>query len=64
MRTWRTKSWSKQARRMSNTYIEYISCGDTTYEKAKEMISASYRAPIIRQRALKRLNLWKRKGKI
>ncbi len=64
MRIWRAKSWSKQARNMSDAYIEYINRGYTTYEKAKEMIFASYRAPIIRQRALKRLNLWKRKGKL
>lgn len=64
MRTWRAKSWSKQARKMSDFYIEYINRGDITYESASKLISASYCAPIIRQRALKRLNLWKRKEKL
>ena len=64
MRTWRAKSWSRQARDMSDFYIGYINRGDITYESASKLISMSYRAPIIRQRALKRLNLWKRKGKL
>ena len=64
MRTWRAKSWSKQARNMSDFYIEYIKRGDIPYKRAVKLISMSYRAPIIRQRALKRLNRWKRKGKL
>ena len=61
---WRFDSWSKQARCMSDGYIKWIRLGAISYEDAKEMIFNSYRAPIIKNRALKRLNRWYRKGKI
>jgi len=64
MKTWRAKSWSKQARNMSDGYIKWVHLGAISYEDAKEMIFNSYRSPVIKQRALKRLNLWKRKGKL
>ena len=57
-------SWSKQARYISNGYIKWIRLGAISYEDAKEMILNSYHVPIIKNRTLKRLNRWHRKGKI
>lgn len=57
-------SWSKQARRLSNVLIKWIRFGAISYEDAKEMIFNFYCAPIVKNRALKRLNRWHREGKI
>lgn len=64
MRTWRSASWSQQAREMCDKQIEYINGGHAFIEDALHLFSNSYRAPIIRGRAAKRFGRLMRAGKV
>lgn len=64
MRIWRPLSWSQQARKMCDLQVEYVNYGHSFIEDSLNLISNSYRAPIIRQRAAKRFGKLVRSGKV
>ena len=64
MYTYHPKSWSQQARALSDAKIESVKSGWCTIEKAREFFRNSYRHPLIRLRAAKRFERWVRAGKV
>ena len=64
MKTYRTKSWTQQAREMCNEQIRQIKAGFQTIEGAIDFFSNSYRPEIITGRAAKRFGRMLRAGKI
>lgn len=64
MRTYRPKSWSQQARELCDREVESIACGYQTVEGAIAFFAISYRAPIIRYRAVTRFMRLVKAGKV
>lgn len=64
MRTYRPKSWSAQARELCNKQVESIAYGYQTIEGAITFFATSYRAPIIRYRAVTRFMRLVKAGKV
>ena len=60
----RPPSWSAQARAMCDKQIELINNGYGTIQGAKNLFNISYRAEIIKYRAVKRFGRKYRAGKI
>ena len=57
-------SWSQQARNMADIQIDNINVGYATLDDAVYLFANSYRAPIIRYRAAKRLHRAVKTGKV
>ena len=64
MRAYYSKSWSEQAREMCEKQIQLIKAGKITTSEAVKFFTESYRAPIIRYRAVKRFGRKIRQNKI
>lgn len=64
MNTYHPKSWSQQAREMSNSEIWSVNNGWQTIEGAIRFFSTSYRHPLIRERAAKHFGRMIRAGKV
>lgn len=64
MKNYRPKSWSVQAREMCDKQVEAIAHGYQTIEGAIAFFAISYRAPIIRYRAVTRFMRLVKAGKV
>ena len=64
MRAWRPRSWSQQARAMSDRMIGYVNSGSMCIEQVECFFNKSYRHPRIVLRAAKRFGRAVRTGKV
>lgn len=62
--SYHAKSYSKQARELSNIVINNINSGYWCIEQAFRIFYLSYRHPIVRFRALNRFKRYVREGKV
>lgn len=64
MRTWHPKSWSSQARALSDVAMYNVNDGSWTLADATAFFQRSYRHPLIVNRAAKRFGRLVRAGKV
>ena len=62
MKNWHPASYSQQARELCATQIRQINAGKQTIEGANHFFANSYRHPLVRRRAAKRLGMKIRQG--
>ena len=64
MRAWHPKSWSQQAREMSDRIIHNVNSGGWCFAQAERFLRKSYRPQLILLRAAKRYGRAVRAGKV
>lgn len=62
--SYHAKSYSKQAREMSDAAMENVNCGVWCIEQAFRFFALSYRHNLIKDRALNRFRRYLKNGKI
>lgn len=62
--SYHAKSYSKQAREMSDLIMSHVNCGSWSIKEAFHFFSISYRPSIIRNRACNRFKRYLKNGKI
>ena len=64
MRTWHPASYSEQARELCDKWVEGVNEGWLLLDEVLYKVRASYRQPLVKERAWRRFNRLVRAGKV